>query len=405
MDELSAIYMQINEIDIEAFRSGQPPLNSELLTKMTLGRELWLERVREYYLVNYIATGGSKVKVLIGNEGSGKTHLLRCIQQDAKTLGYETVYLSARDCDDYRLNNLPSLYRAITQQIDKERLVKGLCCCVARQLGYTVDKYDGTDFFLSILIEDTELPRDEAIRKIEKAAGKVFRYIDFGSSFRAFAYRIINDRMIRGNEKDIKLALEWLSGEKLERRERNDLLLFEQLQKTNARSWLNSLVRLLKIAGMTGLVVAIDDLEVITERSNETGRFIYTTNAIKDICELFRQLIDDVELLNNFLLLLAGRREMIEDEKRGFISYDALWMRLQTGLVQKKFNPLADMVDTDAHLEVSGSDFPSRVHTHLRQTLSEMGLELQYQGFPDLSQHSDLRARVIEVGMMIPKVG
>lgn len=152
-------------------------------------------------------------------------------------------------------------------------------------------------------------------------------------------------------------------------------------------------------------MVAIDDLEVMTERSEETGRFIYSTNAIKDICELFRQLIDDAELLNNFLLLLAGRQEMIEDEKRGFASYDALWMRLQTGLVHKKFNPLADMVDVDAYLKVNGKDFPDRVHTHLRQMLSDMGLELEYRGFPDLSQHSDLRARVIEVGMMIPEVG
>lgn len=397
--------MQINESDIQDIRLGQPPVNDELLTRMTLGRELWLERVREYYLVNYIASGGSKVKVLVGSEGSGKTHLLRCVQHDAKTLGYETVYLCARDYDDYRLNNLPSLYRAIVQQIVPERLVRGLCCRVAEQLGYQADKYDGTDLFLHLLIEDTELPRNEAIRQIEKAAVQVFKDVDFGPSFTAFAYRVINNRMIKGNEGDIALALKWLSGEKLERHERKDLLLFEQIQRNNARYWLNSLVRILKIAGMTGLVVAIDDLEVMTERSRETGRFIYSPNAIKDICELFRQLIDDAELLNNFLLLLAGRWEMIKDEKRGFISYDALWMRLQTGLVQKKFNPLADMVDTDAHLEVNGQDFPNQVQIHLRQILSEMGLELQYQGFPDLSQHSDLRARVIEVGTMIQKVG
>lgn len=393
--------MQINELDIEALRSGQPPLNDEILTKMSLGRELWLDRVRDYYLVNYIASGGSKVKVLVGGEGSGKTHLLRCIQQDAKTLGYETVYLSARDYDDYRLNKLPGLYHAIVQQIDTEKLVRGLCCRVAQELGYKVDKYDGTDIFIQILIRDTQLPREEASLKIVKAAGDVFQHIDFGPSFRAFAYRIINAHMINGNEKDILLALKWLSGEKLGRNQRKDLLLFEQLQRNTARYWLNSLVRLLKIAGMTGLVVAIDNLEVMTERSEETGRFVYSPSAIKDICELFRQLIDDADLLNNFLLLLAGRREMIEDEKRGFVSYEALWMRLQTGLVQKKFNPLADMVDIDAHLEVNGKDFPDRVQTHLRQMLSEMGLELQYQGFPDLSKYSDLRARVIEVGMMI----
>ena len=81
-------------------------------------------------------------------------------------------------------------------------------------------------------------------------------------------------------------------------------------------------------------------------------------------------------------------------------------MRLQTGLVEKKFNPLADMVDIDAHLEVNGEDFPDRVQTHLRQILTEMGIELQYLGFPDdLNQHSDLRKRVMEVGTMIPKVG
>ena len=393
--------MQIDELVIADLRSGQPPLNDEFLTRMTLGRELWLDRVQDYYLANYIASGGSKVKVLVGGEGTGKTHLLRCIQQDAKTLGYETVYLSARD---YRLNHLPSLYCAIAQQIDKERLVRGLCCCVAQALGYGADEYDGTDYFLSMLIEDTELPRNEAIRKIDKAFGQVFRDLDIGASFRAFTYRVIDNRMIKGNEGDIQLALRWLAGEKLQRNQKKDLLLFEQLQRTNARYWLNSLIRLLKIAGMTGLVVAIDDLEVMAERSEETRRFLYSPNAIKDVCELFRQLIDDAELLNNFLLLLAGRWEMIEDEKRGFVSYEALWMRLQTGLVQKKFNPLADIVDTDAHLKANGQDFPERVHTQLRQMFSEMGLELEYRGFPDLSQHNDLRARVIEAAMMTPEV-
>ncbi|MBW4663919.1 MAG: ATP-binding protein [Chroococcus sp. CMT-3BRIN-NPC107] len=396
--------MQIDEFDIEAIRSGQPPLNPQFLTAMTLGSELWLERFQEYYLANYIASGGSKIKVLVGSAGSGKTHLIHCIRQNAKTLNYETVYLSARDYDDYRLNNLPGLYRAIVQQIDKEKIVRGLCCSVAKQLGYATDKYDGTTLFLHLLIDDTKLPRNEAIKKIERAASEVFGDVDFGSSFTAFAYRIIDNHMIKGNEKDVDLALKWLSGHKLERYEKKDLLLFEQLQRVNARYWLNSLIRLLKIAGMTGLVVAIDDLEVMTERSQETGKFIYSPNAIKDVCELFRQLIDDAELLNNFLLILAGRREIIEDEKRGFVSYDALWMRLQTGLVQKKFNRLADMVDMDAHVEVNGQNFPDRVQTQLRQLLIEMGVQLQYHGFPDdLSQHSNLRKRVMEVGTMIPK--
>ena len=85
--------MQIDEIDIEAIRSGKPPLNPELLSGMTLGSELWLERFQEYYLANYIASGGSKVKLLVGGEGSGKTHLVQCIQRNAKTL--EELYYNS----------------------------------------------------------------------------------------------------------------------------------------------------------------------------------------------------------------------------------------------------------------------------------------------------------------------
>lgn len=69
------------------------------------------------------------------------------------------------------------------------------------------------------------------------------------------------------------------------------------------------------------------------------------------------------------------------------------------------FNPLADIVDTDAHLMANKKDFPERVHTQLCQIFNEMGLERQYRGFPDLSQYSDLRARVIEAAMMMPGVG
>lgn len=390
--------MKIEQQDIEDLRSGQPPLNEELLAKMTLGRELWLNGFKEHYLEKYIATGGSKVKVLVGSAGTGKTHLLSCIELDAKNLGYQTVYLSALD---YSLNDLPGLYRAIVKEIDKERIVQGLCCYVATVLGYGEDRYDGTQPLAPMLYD--KLGRDLAVHEIKKAAGEAFKDVDFGPSFKAFAYGAINNRMINGNETDIDLALKWLSGEKLERREKQALHLFEGLQKTNARYWLNSLINLLTIAGIKGLVVAIDDLEAMTERSDQTKRFVYSTNAIKDVCELFRQLIDDGELLNNFLLLLAGRREMIEDEKRGFKSYEALWMRLQTGLVpSERFNPLADIVDTDKHLQANGDNFPVRVNTRLRELFREIDLKLEYKGLPDLSKYSNLQARVIEAVSMAP---
>ncbi len=191
---------RINPADLEQLQQGIPPSNPDLLTQMTLGRGVWLDRVREHYLENYLADGGSKVKVLVGDAGTGKTHLLRSVAQDAQMLGYATVYLSARK---HKLNDLPGLYQAIVAQLDMDALVQGVCCYVAAELGYGRDRYEG-----------------------------------------------------RGS--------------------------------------------------LT--------LEVMTEHSPMTGRFLYTPNAIKDVCELFRQLIDDVELLSHFLLL-AGRPAMIQDER------------------------------------------------------------------------------------------
>jgi P-loop Domain of unknown function (DUF2791) len=388
--------MLIDELDIQALLSGQPPVSADLLVEMTQGRDRWLNHLRDHYLAHYITDGGSKVKVLVGGAGTGKTHLLRCVLQDAQALDYQTVWLSAQE---YRLNDLPGLYRAIVKQLDTEKLVAGLCHQVAKKLGY--GQYDDSDNLLALLISDQGLTRDLAVHEIKRTIGLTLKDVDFGPSFRAFAYSVISNRLIIGNEDSVRLALRWLAGEKLERHQKQATLLFERLQKTNARYWLNSLIRLLHMAGMTGLVVAIDDLEVMAERHPETRRYRYTPNAIKDTCELIRQVIDDVELLDHFLLILAGRREMIEDDRRGFKSYEALWMRLQSGLLPiDRFNPLADIVDTDIHLVANGKGFADQVQTRLKQLFQESGYEMQGKDLPELGDYSQLRAKVIGTTLM-----
>jgi len=392
---------RINPTDLAQLQQGIPPSEAHLLTQMTLGREIWLDRVRDHYLDNYLADGGSKVKVLVGEAGSGKTHLLRCVAQDAQALGYETVYLSARE---HKLNDLPELYRAIVAQLDLDALIQGLCCYVAAELGYGRDRYDGHGSLVPLLCEEQLLTRDQAIREINRAKAKAFHTVDLGTSFRTFAHHAITSHLIHDNAADLALGLKWLRGEKLERHEKQITHLFERLSRTTARAWLNCLIRLLQLAGQAGLVVAIDDLEVLTEHSPMTGRFLYTPNAIKDVCELFRQLIDDVELLSHFLLLLAGRPAVIDDEKRGFKSYEALWMRLQTGLVPLgKFNPLADIVDTDAHLLANGRDFAEAVHGRLLTLFSDanLPLELDDERVPDLHLEGPLRSAVIKATWMV----
>jgi len=169
---------------------------------------------------------------------------------------------------------------------------------------------------------------------------------------------------------------------------------------------LNSLIQVLNAAGLTGLVVLIDDIEEITRAAPGTGRHLYTSNAVKDTCELFRQLIDDTELLHGFVLILAGGREIVEDVKRGFQSYEALWMRLHPGLARgQRFNPYSDIVDIDLLYEAKGEDFSQQVAARLSQLLQEAGFRRRYRELPDLSGHSDLRARVMETALLMERMG
>lgn len=389
--------MEITTKDIFLLREGRPPESKELLLEMTLGKEKWLDIITEYYLQNYINNGGSKVKILIGNEGTGKTHLLKFLEYTAKELGYNSIYFSAKDISE-KINNISDFYKIIARCIDPEQLINGLSLKVAEQMGYS-ERYDGNSKLLPLLIEAGRGQFD-AKREIGDAAYNTFKAADLSPSFFTFALLVVKDRLISGTDENTKIAFKWLTGEKLERFEKQRTSLFEFLQKSNARYWLNALIKMLNFAGIRGLVILLDDLEVLTEKNSE-GKFIYTPNAVKDTYELLRQLIDDMELLNSFLLILAGDRILIDNDKRGLKSYEALWMRLQTGFVLRdKFNPFADMVNIDLHLKSLGENFDEQVKKRLIELFEVGGLKRDGTiQTPDLSAHSLLRAVVIETAL------
>ena len=391
--------MHIDDTDIEALRKGEPPSNKELIERYTIGEEAWLNRVYDYYLNNYIAKGGSKVKVLVGNEGTGKTHLLRCIGFKAREMGYNSIYFSAKNLES-KINNIVNFYSMIATNIDFEQLITGLCLRVAANMGYNQDVYNGKGKILPLLIKDG-YGQIDASKEIRDAVNRTFKDSDLSPSFFTLACIFTRDRMIEDTDAGTSIAKKWLMGEKLERFEKVAASLFERLQKTNARYWLNSLISLLNFSNVKGLVVLIDDLEVLTEKDEFSSKFYFTPNQVKDTYELIRQIIDDAELLNQFFMVIAGNRTLIDDEKRGFKSYEALWMRIQTGLVPSgMFNSFADIIDTDEHLKTLGDNFIQEVSKKIIDLLSSEGFERNGDITVDnINNYNDLKAAIIEIGL------
>ena len=399
--------MPIETEDIELLRIGQPPKDPILLNEMTLGSDIWLDFIKEHYLENFILDKGSKVKVIVGPDGSGKTHLMHYIQHEADSLGYQTVYISLLDMER-RLTDIINLYKRFARDIDREKLLTGLCKRVGQKLGYYEDKYDGTEPILPILVENEGLNRMEAMSAIRKAVKRAFSNSDLSPSFNVFTYQLLAEKLTGDQSPSVEICWKWLKGQRLEPIEKRATKLYDRLTQANARVWLYSLIHLVRLSGSSGLVLLIDNLEAMTQRDPETNRYHYTPNAIKDTCELFRQLIDAAELLEHFFVVMAGRPEILADERRGLKRYEALWMRLQTGLVpSEQFNRYADIIYSDKLIEKLGGDkeFARQVDSNLRETIKNRGYVLHFSNKPPLTTPSELRRRIAETANMIEHEG
>ena len=365
--------MALRVEDLRLLRSGMAPGQLDLVRDMTLGTEVWLDRFSSHYLDTFIPAGGSKFKLLVGEEGTGKSHMLRAIEDRANQKGFVTLWISARTAAA-KLCDVPSLYRLIAANLDQEILVQGMACTIGGVLGYAPSLYDGSKELLPYIVEEGfETP--DAMREIRITMARLLRQADLGASFFTCANTLLRDRLLQPDPMAVRTAWKWLSGEKLDARERRESGLFEVLNRTTARRWLDGLLKMIVLSGHKGITLLIDDLDVLHERNPETGRFYYTASANKDTYELFRQLIDDADLLRNLLIVVAGRRSLIDDDRRGFRSYEALWMRLQTGLMPSGlFNPLCDIVDMDQHLAALGLDFPDRLSRHLSMVFERYGI-------------------------------
>lgn len=149
-----------------------------------------------------------------------------------------------------------------------------------------------------------------------------------------------------------QLLLLWLAGSREARLPslRRLGLSPSRITKYNARHMLRSLVEVCRLAGYQGLVISIDDMEILVGAdSTETIR--YTRLKREDAYESIRELIDEIDTLKNTLFVFSFERSLMDNDKAGLKSYQALWMRIQNEIEGVRFNRFADIVDLDRLIE------------------------------------------------------
>ena len=301
----------------------------------------------EKYLIEYISCGGSKIKFVTGRPGSGKSYFLREFGNTAQELDFITVRFSAKKI---WLHDFKDVYLEILGQCDLEKIIKGCARHLIEEMGYDPEDIPNGQKFIDYLSDRQEggpLNR----RAMREALGKMFQgnpLLDYNFAYACslltggeLGYPALED----GNR---ELLLGWLHGDKSIKLAQLRALDMSpsKITKQNARHMLRSLAEVTRLGGSCGILVLIDDLDILQSKSG-VDEIHYTKLRREDTYESIRQLIDDIDTMHHIMFVYGMDRLMLDNERAGLKSYQALWMRIQNEIVSGRFNCFTDIADLD----------------------------------------------------------
>ncbi|MEA2109614.1 MAG: BREX system ATP-binding domain-containing protein [Pseudomonadota bacterium] len=306
---------------IESLRKGSVP--ADYVPFFTVGRDNWIKFIEDD-LENYIAKGGAKVRFIRGDYGDGKTHFMSIIRHLALRQGFAVSFVVLTR--EVPIHKFEAVYQAIVRQLRGNFEGVGIRNLLNQWL-------DGLE-------QQQASPSPDYIANL----GETLRDLPgMNVNFANAMISLANNRflpLLEGETKDERNAnreiiFHWFEAGKVAKRELKPFGIFEVVNKANSKQMLNSLNTFLRYLGHQGLVLLLDELEIVIAQSTSIRNAAY---------ENVRLLIDNTEQAEYFHIFFAIIPDVLLSEK-GFKSYDALWSRVRSVGEQKRLNYRGVLVD------------------------------------------------------------
>ena len=272
-----------------------------------------------------VKNGHSLVKFWIGDFGSGKSFMLHLLNTVA--LKQKFVVANADFTPDNRLyandGKAVALYAAIMDNIAIQTRPEGgaLGTLLEKWIEQVVSKVAvEAGLPLPAMREPEHLPRVQAaimatIQELTDVGG-----FDFGTVVLKYYEGYISD-----DEGLRRAALKWLKGEYRTKTEaRRDLGVREIITDLNYYDMLKNFCRLFVSMGYSGFMINLDEAINLYKISSSATREKNYEKILTIYNDCFQGKIA------HFFLNFAGTREVLENERRGLFSYQALKSRLET---------------------------------------------------------------------------
>ena len=292
---------------VQALRAGVVPKLG--LRHIQVGRALEVEEMVKD--IARIEDGGSSIRFIIGDYGSGKTFFLNLVRLIAMEKGM--VVMSADLAPDRRLHatggQARSLFAELTRNTATRSKPEGgaLASVVQRFVQQAMKDADA----------DGRSP-DEAIREKLAHLEELHGGYDFARVIAKYWHG--HDQ---GNEDLKSNALRWLRAEFTTRTDARKALEVRMIiDDASVYDHLKLMSALVKEAGYNGLVIVLDEMVNLYKLSNSQAR----NSNYEQILRVLNDVLQGSA--SHFGLLLGGTPEFLTDTRRGLYSYQALQSRL-----------------------------------------------------------------------------
>lgn len=269
------------------------------------GREREMSILRKD--IEFVASGGSAIRVLIGDYGTGKSLLGRTALELGLEAGLLPIYVS-----EPPLSKPVELYQAIINGMITPEFAGDSLFYLLSQWAEKVVRE----------IEQTGLTRGQDVLFKEQISQKILDFEftnDFNMAISAFI-----EAHLSGMEDQKKKIVDWMSGRKVNYWDLKAIKISRRVEtKEESYLFIQDILKLSQAIAYNGVIMVFDELELMQNLPSRTTFKGY--EALREILDM----ISSKDLPHLYCIML-GTPNWFENPDRGVKSYLALYDRLKT---------------------------------------------------------------------------
>ena len=305
----------------------------------------WLKVLKVAYLQGFIRRGGSAVKFVVVEEAKDTKVVVAGVGEMAREEGFVTIEADSRQT---KVQLVDLLFQEMAKHIDWEALAFEFVTKLFHENERRIpDKREECSWASLATLNNC----DEATIQRDVNSwleNSLFNDFQMSREFRLAMIQLCLAQLDTSGRqsKEAGAIQSWLRGELRQMAALKKLLIFQKVNRSNARDLIASFAHWVRLLGKPGVVLTIDISAFISAKDKgATKSLSYSPSAVMDAYEMLRQFIDSSDDIEGLLLVVVTPKTFLSDQRLGLNRYEALKLRIWDD-VRDKFrqNPFAPMV-------------------------------------------------------------